>query len=289
MQSKNFRYHLWAIGVILIWGTTLSSTKTLLLNGLNNNSIMFFRFLIAYLCLLALNHKQLFARSLRDELLLMAAGIFGGSLYFICEIAALQRANVADVSLLLSMSPIGTMILSWIFLKSKVTAKMVVGILIAMCGAVLVILNGSMSLEFNPLGYALALCGALSVSCYLTLVNRVEGYAPLFMTRKIFFYGLVTMLPTFFGTPLVCDIAILSQPKIIFNLLFLGMIASCFCYYSWNAIIPRLGAIKLGSYSYFQPVVAMITAALFLGEPISWAAIVGAALIIGGVWSIEKS
>ncbi|MBO7213563.1 MAG: EamA family transporter, partial [Rikenellaceae bacterium] len=93
MQSKNFRYHLWAIGVILIWGTTLSSTKTLLLNGLNNNSIMFYRFLIAYLCLLALNHKQLFARSLRDELLLMAAGIFGGSLYFICEIAALQRAN----------------------------------------------------------------------------------------------------------------------------------------------------------------------------------------------------
>jgi drug/metabolite transporter (DMT)-like permease len=166
---------------------------------------------------------------------------------------------------------------------------MVVGILIAMCGAVLVILNGSMSLEFNPLGYALALCGALSVSCYLTLVNRVEGYAPLFMTRKIFFYGLVTMLPTFFDTPLVCDIAVLSQPKIIFNLLFLGMIASCFCYYSWNAIIPRLGAIKLGSYSYFQPVVAMITAAIFLSEPVSWAAIVGAALIIGGVWSIEKS
>ncbi|MBR4999315.1 MAG: EamA family transporter, partial [Rikenellaceae bacterium] len=99
----------------------------------------------------------------------------------------------------------------------------------------------------------------------------------------------VTMLPMFLDTPLVCDVEILAQPKIIFNLLFLGMIASCFCYYSWNAIIPRLGAIKLGSYSYFQPVVAMITAAIFLSEPVSWAAIVGAALIIGGVWSIEKS
>ena len=164
MQSKNLRYHLWAIWVILIWGTTLSSTKTLLLNGLNNNSIMFYRFLIAYICLLALNHKRLFARSLRDELLFLATGVFGSSLYFVCELAALQRANVADVSLLLSMSPIGTMILSWIFLKARVTAKMVVGILIAMCGAALVILNGSKSLHFEPLGYAFALCGALSVS-----------------------------------------------------------------------------------------------------------------------------
>jgi drug/metabolite transporter (DMT)-like permease len=250
---------------------------------------MFFRFLIAYLCLSALSHKQLFSKSIKDELLFLAAGITGCSFYFTCEIAALERANVADVSLLLSMSPIGTMILSWIFLKSRVTFKMLIGILVAMGGAVLVILNGSKSLEFNLWGYLFALCGAASISCYLTLTKRLDSYPALFVTRKVFFYGLITMLPTFLFTPLVTDIALLVQPKIIFNLLFLGMVASCFCYYSWNAIMPKLGAIKLGSYSYFQPVVAMITAAIFLHEPVSAAAIIGAILIIGGVWSVEKS
>ena len=287
--QDNRLYHLWAIGIIIIWGTTLSSTKTLLINGLNNNSIIFFRFLIAYLCLLALSHKQLFARSIKDELLFLATGITGSSLYFICELAALERANVADVSLLLSMSPIGTMILSSIFLKSRVSFRMILGILIAMGGAVLVILNGSRTLEFNLWGYVFALCGAFSISCYLTLAKRLDNYPPLFMTRKVFFYGLITMLPTFLLTPLVSDFSVLLQPKIILNLLFLGMIASCFCYYSWNAIISKIGAIKLGSYSYFQPVVAMITAAIFLNEPISYAAIIGAAMILGGVWGVEKS
>ena len=84
MQTKNNNifYHLVAFLTVAIWGTTFVSTKVLMLNGLSPAQIFTLRFSIAYVLMLAFNHRRLFADSWQDEAKMALLGITGGSLYF---------------------------------------------------------------------------------------------------------------------------------------------------------------------------------------------------------------
>ena len=88
MEGKNrWVYHAVAFLVVAIWGSTFVFTKLLLLSGLSAAQIFTLRFIIAYVLLLTFSLTQkpfrLFAASLKDELLMVALGISGGSLYFL--------------------------------------------------------------------------------------------------------------------------------------------------------------------------------------------------------------
>ena len=56
------------------------------------------------------------------------------------------------------------------------------------------------------------------------------------------------------------------------------------CYYAWAAAERRLGAVVTSSYVYTIPFVTLAAGALFLREPIAPAGVLGAALIVAGVW-----
>ena len=108
------------------------------------------------------------------------------------------------------------------------------------------------------------------------------------ITRKIFFYGILTLAPYFLFEPWGADLQTLAQPTVVGNLLFLGIVASLVCYWSWNVAIKKLGAIRATNYLYINPIVAMVTAYLVLDERITSLAIVGTALILLGVYLAES-
>ena len=81
MELKHGYYHLIAILVVAIWGLTFISTKVLINHGLTPQEIFLYRFLIAYLGIWVISPKRLFAGNWKDELWLMAGGLFGGSLF----------------------------------------------------------------------------------------------------------------------------------------------------------------------------------------------------------------
>ena len=91
-----------ALFVVLMWGTTFVSSKVLLNSGLLPADIFFVRFVIAYLCMLCLSHKRLFANSIADELTLVGLGLMGGSIYFLVENMALLHSTASNVSILVS-------------------------------------------------------------------------------------------------------------------------------------------------------------------------------------------
>ena len=136
----------------------------------------------------------------------------------------------------------------------------------------------------------LALAAAVMWGLYTVILKRLDGRYPiLFITRKVFFYGLTSLLPVFFFCPLTTDMAILCRPAVWGNLLFLGLIGSMLCYISWNMAVKHLGAIRTTNYIYFMPLVTLITSALILHEPITPIALSGAAFILGGVYLAEKN
>ena len=74
-----------ALVVVCIWGSTFVSSKVLLDVGLRPADIFLIRFVIAYLCMLAISHRRLFSDNWRDELVLFLLGIMGGCIAFVAE------------------------------------------------------------------------------------------------------------------------------------------------------------------------------------------------------------
>ncbi|WP_195475524.1 MULTISPECIES: DMT family transporter [Bacteroides] len=290
MELKHGYYHLIAILTVSIWGLTFIATKVLIGYGLTPQEIFFYRFLIAYAGIWIISPKRLFANRWKDEFWLMAGGIFGGSLYFFTENTALGITQASNVSFLICTAPLLTTILSLLFYKSeKATKGLIGGSLLALAGVGLVVFNGSVILKISPVGDLLTLLAALSWAFYSLIIRKMTGrYPTVFITRKIFFYGVLTILPAFLLHPLQPDLDILLQPIVLSNLLFLAVLASLICYVLWNVVLKQLGTVRASNYIYLNPLVTMVASMMILQEQITLFALIGAGCIVCGVYLAER-
>lgn len=284
-MNQKLLWHLLAVGVVAVWGTTFVNTKILYNSGLTPSEIFFLRFLIAYVAIWFISPRKLFANSWRDEGTMLLLGITGGSLFFVAENSAVALTYVNNVSFITSTSPLVTVILGIVFVKSiKATWTLIVGSLIALVGVGLVIFNGSFILHLKPWGDLLALLTAVCWAVYTLLMKSVsERYSAVFITRKLFFYGLLTVLPMFLIDPWTVSLATLLTPKVAFNLLLLGLVASFLCFALWTVVIERLGVMTASNYQYLNPITTVVASAIWLSEPMTAIAYIGSALILIGV------
>lgn len=288
--GSNILYHGIAILTVIIWGTTFVSTKILINLGLTPAEILLYRFVLAYFCILTVSHKKLWARSLKDEFLMLLSGICGGSLYFIAENTALGITLASNVSLLICTAPVITSILSHIFYKEPLKKSMLYGSLVALLGVGLIVFNGSVLLKINPLGDFLTIVAAISWAFYCIILKRLSRHYPtLFITRKVFIYGILTLLFYFIYEPLRINCDLLKLPVVYLNLLFLGCVASMLCYLMWNTAVRYLGASKTANYIYIVPLITLLTSAIFISEKLTVVSLIGACCIIGGVYIAENS
>lgn len=287
-KSKIF-YHLIALLTIIIWSNTFVSSKILLHNGLSPAEIFAIRFALAYVAIIPFTHSKLWCDNLKDELLMLVLGATGGALYFLAENTALKYTGVSNVCLLVCSAPLLTALLArWFGKSEKMSSRLITGSLIAFAGAALVIVEDWKHMQLKLLGDMLALCGALSWAVYQLIIKRMCGkYSTVFITRKVFAYGLLTIAAFFVFDHPSFPLDSMLHPVVASNLLFLGIIASGLCFWVWNIVIDHLGAVATSAYIYLQPLFAAITASFVLGEPITGAVVAGAVLIIAGVYWAE--
>lgn len=290
-KVRTHAVHLLAFLIVAIWGTTFVSTKVLIHEGLHPATIFFVRFLIAYVCILPFAGRRLWADSVRDELLLLLAGVTGGSMYFLTENVALQYSYCSNVSLIVCSTPIlTTLLLGLVYKNERAHAKQFLYSLVALAGMALVVLNGCFVLKLSPRGDLLALAAACLWAFYSLLMRVLSGrYSTLFITRKMFFYGLLTILPVYLFQPLQLSRSLYAQPVVWGNLIYLGIVASFLCYFGWNVVMQRLGVVRSTNFLYLNPVVTLVTSRLVLGERITPLAVAGAALVLGGIYLVERS
>ena len=283
-------YHILAILTSAIWGTTFISSKLLLQEGLSPAAIMILRFVLAYVLMLPFVKGKWFCKSLKDELLMVLLGISGGSLYFLLENTALVYTQASNVAIIIAATPLLTMLTVNLLDRGKGASKRLYGYsLMSLAGVALVILNGNFVLKLNPIGDLLTFGAVVTWVIYSIIIAKVqERYSSWMITRKIFFYGVVTLLPYFLIEPWNVTWEMMSRPMVWGNIAYLGVLASLGCYMTWNIVIKRLGAVDATNYLYINPIVAMITANLLLGERITPLAIAGTALILVGVYLAER-
>ena len=349
-----------AFVTVAIWGSTFVFTKMLLQSGLTPAQIFTFRFIIAYILLLGYSvffckrsgkaerthHNSLFSSSWRDELLMVALGITGGSVYFLAENAAMLYTTATNTSLIVCSCPLFAMLLfAIVYRHSEHISKLqALGSVVACMGMAIVVLNGHFVLHLSPLGDMLAFAACLCWAVYSLLIKAAferghsdvcissaereqsrpkvkaaferghsdvcissaereqsrpkfkrttDRYSSLFITRKVFFYGLLTIIPYYILRPNEASLFTTSlfqffNLSILLNLLFLGVIASMVCYLLWNWVISKLGAVVATNWVYFNPITTICFAWWLLDEKITVWFLLGSALILTGMYLADK-
>lgn len=280
--------HLAAVLTVAMWGYSFVSSKVLLDNGLGPVHVYFYRFVIAYLMLLFISHKRLWSSNWRDEGLFLVCALTSGSLYFIAENTALQYTLTTNVSLLTSLSPLITALLVGLVYKTeKLGIGTWFGSAVAVVGVACVVFNSSTSVEVRPFGDFLALAAAFSWAFYSMLLRRLNAHYDIwFITRKTFFYGILTSVPFLIFEPESQSVAsIISRLEVYGNLLFLGLGASTIAFVLWAYTVKSVGALKANNYMYLQPIVTLIVSAIVLGEHVSIIGYLGIFLILAGLWA----
>lgn len=294
MKQSTLIYHLTAFLVVAIWGSTFVCTKILLVNGLTAAQIFTLRFIIAYVLLLAFSLTRrsfrCWADTWRDELIMAALGLTGGTLYFLTENSAMNYTTTTNTSLIVCCCPLfASLLIGWFYRSERMRPVQVAGTLMAVLGVTAVVLNGRFVLHLSPLGDALALGANLCWAVYsLLMIPANKRYDAVFITRKVFFYGLLFMIPYFMVFPEMPPANVLLRGDILLNLFFLGSIASMACFLAWTWVMHKLGAIVATNYVYLNPLVTILFAWWILSEQITVWFLVGTVLILVGMYLADK-
>ena len=290
-------YHFVAFLTVAVWGSTFVFTKILLENGLSPAQIFTLRFMIAYLLMatgtaIARRPLKLFANSWQDEVRMLLLGITGGSAYFLAENAAMLYTTATNTSLIVCTCPLFAMLLFAIIYRhtEPITRTQAAGSVIACLGMAVVVLNGHFVLHLSPLGDLLAFGACLCWAVYSLLMKAaLQRYDTFFITRKVFFYGLVTIIPYYMVEPGFPSLEVILHPDVLGNLLFLGVVASLLCFLLWNWIIGKLGAVVATNWVYFNPITTILFAWWLLDERITAWFLLGSLLIIVGMVLSERT
>jgi drug/metabolite transporter (DMT)-like permease len=282
--------HLLGLLTATIWGTTFISTK-ILLETFTPIEILLIRFVIGLIVLSILSKTVFYITDIKRELYFILAGLCGVTLYFLLENIALTYTFASNIGVIVVIAPFFTAILGYFFTEDeKPTLRFFIGFIIALTGVVLIMFNGNNLLKLNPLGDILAVLATLVWSFYSILTKKISkfGFSTVKATQKIFFYGILLMLPTLPFLDFSPSWQSILKPINLFNILFLGIGASALCFVTWNYTVKVIGSVKASAYIYLVPVITVATSAIILKEHITTAAITGAVLALLGLFISEN-
>lgn len=301
MNKSLLGFHALALLVVAIWGVTFVCTKLLIAAGLLPAQIFAIRFVLAYIGIWAVclyrkgQASRLFADTVLDEVIFVFLGITGGSFYFLTENTALVYTQACNVAFLVCSAPLFTALLTLAikrFTKGRIADgledirlrwPLILGTILALGGMAMVVFERQ-TLQLSPKGDLFAIGAAVCWALYSVFMAQMTSqYGALFATRKVFFYGLLTIIPFLLNGDRATVLSALSQPSVILNLLFLGLIASLACFIIWNKVMSKLGNFTSTCYVYLNPFFTLVTSMIILGERMTLVSAVGSLAIVIGV------
>ena len=225
MHNRQTIGHILAALTVFVWGTTFISTK-ILLHVFTPVEILFIRFVLGLCALFLACPHRLKGTTKKQEAMLAASGLCGICLYYLLENIALTYTLASNVGVIVATAPFFTAMLAHFCFREKdvLHANFFVGFIIAMLGIGMISFNGA-ALHLNPIGDVLALLASLVWACYSNLTRKIGtfGYPTVLITRRIFLYGTLFMLPTLFFFDCKWDLMQLTHPVYLANILFLGL------------------------------------------------------------------
>jgi drug/metabolite transporter (DMT)-like permease len=218
-----------------------------------------------------------------DWIRLIVLGVVGHFLYQLLFLGGLKRTSVANGSLIVGASPVAIALLSALAGHERVTALRWLGVLLALFGLYLVVGHRAEWSMESRLGDALMLASMLCWATYSVGAQPLlRRHSPLRVTGVSMSVGGVMYVA--FSLPVLISLQWASiSPLSWWLMIASAVLALSASYLIWYTAVQRLGSTRTSVFSYLTPVIAMVVAYLWLGEPISANQLLGAAAILAGL------
>ena len=292
MERAKLRAHAALMVMAVIWAVNFSVSKVALeeLSPLAFNALRFpLAAALLYFVLRSRGTVPLPSRSEWPRVLVL--GILGNLLYQLCFIFGLDLTTAGNASLLLASTPMITALLSAAVGHERVRARVWVGGVATFGGIVLVVLGGRSQLPSgsHTLTGDLIMFGASVAWAFYTVGSRplVQRYGALPITAWTLWIGTAGLVLAGLFDTLRTDLHQVS-PLTWLAVLYAGVLSIGVAYIIWYHGVATLGNTRTSTYSNVVPVIALLTAWLWLGEVPTAAQIAGTAVILTGV-SVAQS
>jgi drug/metabolite transporter (DMT)-like permease len=212
-------------------------------------------------------------------------GMFGVVIYHVFLNAGEIYITSGVASLIISTAPIFVLVLSWAFLKERITGMKVFGVLIAF-GGVAVLSNPESGGSF--LGLVLVFISAVSAAAYTVLGKKLmEKYDSLTLTSWTILLGSIPIL--YFSIPGVEKILVRMDMMLILSVMFLGIFSTYLGYLGWYYFLEREEASRASVFLLAIPFVSIVAGSFLLNEAITTLTIAGGSAIIFGILLVIRS
>ena len=249
--------------------------------------VLFFRAsLVSFLYLFVLYFKKDIFKTVskKDWLKFILIGLLNIPINQFLFLTAMEMTLAPNVAFAYSLVPAFVLIIAVTFFKEKTTKLKILGIVLAVIGTILLLLNKGFDLNtVSTNGDILALCASLSWAFY-TIIGKqlVQKYGAFFTTGMAMIIGLILYLPVFHFHPVEYSIADISV-KNWWQIFYIGAITSGVGYTLWYFALQKLEASKVSVFNNIQPVLTTILAYFVFDNLISANFVIAGVLIIAGV------
>ena len=278
---------------VVVWGASFIATKVAL-QEIHPATVVWLRFGIGVLVLgLAARWQgQLTLPKHKDLPYFALLGFIGITFHQWLQSTGLVTAQASTTAWIVATTPIFMALLGWLVLREKLSKPQVLGIVLATVGVLLVVSQGDFGAlglgEFGTPGDILILISAPNWAVFSTLSRRgLKEHAAGSMMLYVMSFGWLFASVWFLAKSGFADVG-----QLTFNgwlaILFLGVACSGLAYIFWYDGLQAIPASQVGAFLYLEPLVAVIVAAMVLGESVLLVSLLGGGTILLGVWLVNR-
>ena len=291
---QNSKAYIMLVCATLFWAGNFIVGKFAFLTNIPPLSLVFYRWLLVWLILLPFTFKEILKFKdtiLKNLPLLFFLGFTSVGLFNSFTYLSLIHTQVINATLFNTAIPAVIILLCFLFKIEKTNKFQILGLIISVLGILSIItkldIEIFLSLNFNK-GDIIMIGGVITWGIYSTLLKKKKFTLPLLtLVHVICTFGLICVFPQFFYE--------FSQGQFIeFNtnlfyiLIFLALFPSIGSYYCWAGAVSIIGANRAGIFLSLIPLFSTIMAIAFYKEQFQFFHLIGAILIVLGLFLSNK-
>ena len=224
----------------------------------------------------------------KDRLTILKCGLFGMSINIAAFIAGLDYSTPVNSSILIIISPIFVVILSFFIFKNKINFVKILGIILGFIGAMILILTADSNNSIGrniPLGNFLFIVNSISYAYYLIIVKPMaEKYDLITLFKWLFLIGLIFNFPLGINQFLDVDWAILPLWEAVLPMVFVVVGTTCMTYFLNGYALSKITSTEVAVFMYLQPIIGVLFAVFTKSDTITLIIFIASVFIFSGVY-----
>ena len=281
-----------ALGCEILYGMSYVFTKQATQSA-SALSLLGWRCVLAFvvmsiLVIIGVIKVDLKGKSIRPLLLV---ALFSPVIYFIGETVGISNTTASESGVFLACIPVAALIASTLILKKRPSKLQIIGILITLTGVLVTVFAVGATSSFSIVGYASLLMAVVSYALYCVFVDKADSYSGMEITYMMLAAGAIVFSVLALGEAFMNGNAghLLTLPfketGFMVAVIYQGIGCSVFAFFLSNVAIAKIGVNRTSSFIGVATVVSIVAGVLLLHENLSIGQIIGAVVIIIGVYT----